>query len=1341
MCGARISQTCPNCNLPSPLDYRFCGHCGLAFALTIEKPETMETLPEEVSYSIPDETGPELETTADTYIQPAPGALSGERRQATVLIADVKGSTQILEQIGTEIWVQVMNQVLQIMSAAIYRFGGIVDQFRGDGLVAFFGARLAHEDDSERAVLAALVMQDELKIHAAELVERYNIHLLVRVGVNTGEVITTNIGIDTQHREDTAMGAAVTLAARLEAAAEPGTVLVSENTYRLVESHFKWKYLGEIPIRGLAQPVAVYRPIGPAVEADQESRLQTLGLWIPMVGRDRELASIDQCVANLRQGIGGIALISGEAGMGKSRLIFEARLHVERDAALLADKNYHPTWLQGRCRSYGQTLPDSMWVDMWQRWLGRGHWVSQEEALERLQSKAVEFWGDRFDEYYPYLAAFLSLPLEEPYAGHIRHLDAEGLRQRFFIAVRSWLEIMARQNPLVIVFTEVHWADETSLELLKFCLPLCMQERALFVVVFRPERTAPVWNFKHFVETEYAHRLAAVNLLPLTESQSFDLIQRMIGPDALSEHALAQIIEKSSGNPYYLTELIRSLIDRGALKRDVQSGKWQTSGGEIPLSLPDSLKSLLMARIDSLSLKERRVLQLAAVIGSIFWFNVLERLVNHESNLQEQLADMQRLQLIAERGVLPDLGREYAFNSNMIREAAYDSILSSQREDLHRYVANILEQIVTENILKQYHGLIAYHYRQAGDCEKDLFHTILAAQEAQRIHANAEAIQAFQHAFTLMDQAEELECIPSDESLAERKLEVLRGLGQILFGIGKVQEAERQFRAAISIGRQMGLPPHELTRLFYWLGETLFWRNAFDEPIHLGEEGLELLGGYNESVEVALMNQLVAVGSSQLGDHDKFIDFTLRTAGFIQRLPYSVELRPAFDHIITLYGYSLKNVPEARRWLEVLKQKAEEYHDLRALGEYYEYSGGLSFQEGNTQDAIANHQKAIEQFSQIGDLKHLSRAWKSLGVCRLQTGEIDESLECFNHALETAKVFANEADYAIGYWSKGQALLCLGAWQEALASFEKAGTIVHEVPFLQEEWALSGIGRAYLAQGLKKEALETFQAALQYAPITLFRSPYQAIEILSALEQSYENAADFRSYIEHFRQEHPEVHTSLFKQWYLEPRELGPVLHEPRHHEVFKDSLASNWEWVDPFMDCSKTIRHGLTIQAANERNLHHINRSTPRLLRQEPIWGDFTIQAVCQPASESKPAIGGLLVWLSDKYWFCLEIGGRGVHEIALRGFMNNSDFVFGRGQLKVKKPILRLERRGHWLSAYCSGSGKNWFYAGGCELSTGEPLRLGVHAIGHINRMVYPEANNEGTAVQFKEFWLWGN
>jgi tetratricopeptide (TPR) repeat protein len=1181
-------------------------------------------------------------------------------------------------------------------------------------------------------------MQNDLKQHAAELAERYQIDLLIRVGINTGEVITANIGNRAQHSEDTTMGGAVSLAARLEAAAEPGTVLVSQFTYRLVEERFKWQPLGEMPVRGLTQPVGVYRPLSPIFEAEQQNRLQAHGVWAPLIGRDVQFETLDRSIASLRDGLGGIILMSGEAGMGKSRLMFEVRQHVERDEALLGEKENTLIWLQGRCRSYGQTLPDSMWVDLWHRWLGWGHWVSPEEAIERLRTMIRTSAGDRFEEIYPYLAAFLSLPLEEPYATQLRHLDAEGLRHQFFVTMRNWLEILSRQHPVVVVLTEVHWADQDALDLLKFCLPLCNQERILFVIVFRPERTTPVWHFKHFVETEYFHRLKTLELIPLTDAQSEMLIQRMVG-EGLSAQTRAQILEKSNGNPYYLTELLQSLIERGILQRD-EAGQWHTADHKISLYLPDSLKSLLLARIDHLSPDEKRVLQFAAVIGPIFWLNILENLVKNGHDLRAQLAAMQRAQLITERGLLPDLGREYAFNSMLIREAAYESILSPLRGELHLSVANYLEQIVQEKALSQYHGIVAYHYRQAGNCQKDLFHTLLAAQAAQRLHANQEAIHAYAHALTLVERMDKADEAPPP-LMNEWKLEALQGLGQTQFGIGNVQEAENHLREAIALGREMALPVQQLTRLFYWLGEVLIWKNRFDEPVRLGEEGLARLGEHNESIEAALMNQLVAVGSSQLGDHDRFIDFTLRTAGFIQRLPYAEELRPAFAHIITLYAYTLKNVPEARRWLEVLRQKAEPSHDLRASGEYLEYSGGISYQQGNLKEASALHEKAIEQFTLIGDVKHASRAWKSLGISLLQQGKIEPALTSFDRALETAAVFANDADYAIDYWYRGQALLCLGDLEKALASFKKAEKMGKEVPYLNKEWALSGIGRVYLAQGLKPEALKTFQAALNSAPLSLVQNPYQANEILSGLEQAYEDNEDFLAFVNQFHQQHPEIHRAAFKQWCLIPSEVSALPHAPRDHEQFATALAEGWHWIDPFEDCAYSLQKGLTIQAANERNLHHINRSAPRLLRQEPILGDFTLQTVCLPAAKNKPAIGGLLVWLSDKYWFSLEVGGRGAHDLMLRGFMNYTDLVFGRGQLKTNRVFLRLERRGHWLSAFASGDGKSWMYAGGCELSTIEGLHLGVHATGHINRLVYPGAYLEGTAIRFEEFWLWGD
>ncbi len=1325
-CGSPLAKECPTCGQLSPLDFQFCGHCGTAF----------DSVPSEAASPTVLPALAEAEATEPSAPSPAVG-LNGERRQATVLIADVKGSTQVLELIGSEEWVKVMNQVLQTMGAAIYRFGGKVDQFRGDGLVAFFGASVAHEDDPERAVLAGLTMQKEIQDLAVQLSKSHDIDLQIRVGINTGEVITASIGDRAQHSEDTTMGGAVALAARLEAAAEPGTVLVGENTFRLVESLFKWEDLGEIEIRGLSSPVSVHRPLKPLQEAEQRQRLQTHRLWIPMIGRDEELDHIEAAIGSLKEGIGNIVLVSGEAGMGKSRLISEARQRWERDEAIHGEESTRLTWLQGRCRSYGQSMPVSMWVDMWHSWLGTGRWASPEEARERLRAQARQFWGDEFEPYYVYLAAFLSLPLEPHHAAQISQLDSSGQQQQFFFATRSWLEKMSQHEPLVIVFSEVHWADGASLDLLKFCLPLCLQERVLFLVVFRPDRTKPVWNFNHFVETEYFHRLISLDLQPLSEDQSRHLIRKMVGAQALSEDAKAQIIEKAGGNPYFLTEFINALVDRGVLVRDPDTGEWSTGDDRIPLDMPETLKSLLMARIDSLSPGERRTLQMAAVIGPLFWFSILESLAGKDHNLHTQLAAMQRAQLISERGRLPELGREYAFNSALIREAAYESVLSAQRTALHLATASALEHNVEEHQLRQYHGIVAYHYRHAGDCRKELVHMLLAAQAARQMQANQEAIEAYQLALRLLDEQEG--CTPSEKPTERWQLEALNGLGQIQFRIGQVLDAEKSFQRAIELGRQLELPPHELARLFYWLGEVLFWQNRYEDTVQLGEEGLAMLGDQGESVERALMNQLVAVGSGPLGDHDKFLDFTMRTAGFLQRLPYSEELGPAYDHIIGLYGYTLKNIPETWRWLEVLRQKAEGHHDLRALGKYHEHSATLMFQKGDTTGAIHHHEKAIELFSQIGDAKHLSRAWKSLGVNRLQSGLIEEALACFDRALESAQVFANDVDYVTGYWYRGQALLCQSAWEDALESFEKASSLVINVPQLQREWALSGIGRVYLAQGMREEALSVYTEALTNVAGIIVRNPYLASEILSGLELCFDDPQEFRSLMDGFHLEHPEIHHATLKQWYLSATEVHDPEADLIHQESFTSSLEHGWLWTDPYEDCKHTIGRSLAIQAANERNLHLINHSAPRLLRQEMLHGDFTVQTVCQPVSKSRPGIGGLLVWLSEKYWFCLESGGRGADEITLRGFMNNHDLVFGRGSMRSKKAFLRLERRGHWLAAACSPDGEEWYSVGGCELSTGEGLRVGIHAIGYINRMVYPVAHPKGTAIRFDDFRLW--
>jgi tetratricopeptide (TPR) repeat protein len=681
--------------------------------------------------------------------------------------------------------------------------------------VAFFGAKSAHEDDPERAVLAGLAMQQALKPYAAELAEQEGIDLQLRVGINTGEVIVASVGDSRQHSEDTAMGAGLALAARMETAAEPGTVLVSENTHRLVESRFEWQPLGEITVKGVSQPVAVYRPLAPRPDADQMPRLQTYGLSIPLIGREAEFRTLKGCVQDLYDGRGGIVMVTGDKGLGKSFLVAEVRHHFARHGALLAeahDKDTSPpaslTWLRGRCRSYDQSWPYSMWLDLLRGWLGIRSGETEEETRDRLRHQAELLWGDRLAEYYPYLATFLSLPLEEVFAERVKHLDAEGLRQQFFFALRGWVEAMAQRGPLVLAFADVHWADTTSLDLLKYCLPLCDDQALLWLIVFRPERTAPVWEFRHRVETEYPHRVTTMTLPPLTEAQSNEFIDRLLGPKALSAETRSLVLDKAEGNPYYIEELVHSLIAQGVLAQEAETGQWHTTRAVASLDLPDTLQSLLLARIDGLSSDERRVLQMAAVIGTVFWSNVLQALAG-DTTLKAHLTALQRAQLIQERGRAPDLGMEYCFKSNLTRDAAYDSLLSAQRGAYHLKVAEYLEELFGLEILAPYYGTLAYHYRQAGKPGKELFYTVQAAEQAQRIYANAEALEHYTRALELLDEVEgEYGDEVKDEvkvkyAIRTQRFEVLNGRREIFFLMGDLEAGRADAQALLPLARQL----------------------------------------------------------------------------------------------------------------------------------------------------------------------------------------------------------------------------------------------------------------------------------------------------------------------------------------------------------------------------------------------------------------------------------------------------------------------------------------------------------------------------------------------------------
>lgn len=1085
-------------------------------------------LASEVSTPVPAPQPAAAEIEALAPAVPAP-ALAGERRVISVIVTDLTDSTDLLEDTGTESWVDLMNRILHILESEIYRFGGEVGQFRGDGLVAFFGANVAHEDDPERAVLAALSIQKAFKKYVGEMSQPGARVLQMRVGVNTGEVIAA-ARTDRHNWEEAAMGIAVTIAARMETSAEPGTVLVSEYTQRLVATQFTWQPLGEITVKGISQPIKVFRPESHITDRELLPAGDDFPEMMSRIGRTVEFNILKRSVTGLFEGRGHITSLSGDKGSGKSFLLNELRRYFTHREALLAETQPSPSpisldWLRGRCRSYTQTWPYSMWFDVFHDWLGIRSDESKETKRATLRSRAEELWEQRFDEHYPYLAALLSLPVEEEFIEKIRHLDGERLRERCFLAVRSWLEAMSQNSPLVLAFSDVQWADDSSLALLKYCLPVCDNEAVLVLMSFRTERESPVRELYSYLQAEYPHRLTTVNLPPLTQAESRELIDQLIGARTLPEEISNLIIRQSEGYPYYILELIRSLMAGGVLERQTDTNQWRLTRTVTTLDLPDSLHSLLLARIDRLSTSQRSVLQCAAVIGQAFWMNMLESILGELPTLKADIAALQRAQLISESGRIPELGMQYVFKSPMIRETVYESLLNANRISYHLKVAEYLENDINPDVLGNYDGLLAYHYRMAGNLKKELFYTVLAAEQEQRIYANAEALQDYNRALELLDALENrLQPNERKRSIQTQRFEVLNGRRHVLIQLGLVEASRADTRALLPLAREMGDDP-------VWLVDALLAQADIST-----DNRQELIPGLQVLQEALVL-------ARQLGDRYRemqilaritSIRFVLRDPAWHETAEQALhlanqlgELKTEVNLLLRIGGaYGMDDLPRSRDYLQAalmrserLKDKATEIRLLNALGQQYERDGDYHRQ------LVEYEQKRLSISREIGNYLAEGNAMMFCGqIQALYLGDYENGLELQKQALQRWEGINSRLFPLLRI---AQIETALGHYAEASAALDAANPLGEKVV---EDIGRAGLGLVtivlYIALGDEQHlhaALELTSNIQRMAADNLVSRQYQMSAACEAAAAYLKLAAlydgkDPEKYASHLRQ-------------------------------------------------------------------------------------------------------------------------------------------------------------------------------------------------------------------------------
>jgi ABC-type transport system substrate-binding protein/class 3 adenylate cyclase len=652
---------------------------------------------------------------------------AGERRIVTVLMADVVGSTAIGEKLGPERSKFLIDEVMRILSEQVRRFDGTVAQLIGDELLAFFGAPVSYEDDSERAIRAALAIQRAIAKYAEEVKDAYGVDLAVRIGINTGPVVVGSES-DGQDGYDpwNALGDTVNLAARLQQVAGEGGVVIGPTTMRQVESCFDVDELGAQELKGVGQPVNAYKVL--AVRDHEPSEPSH-----PLVGREYELTVLERTMDALVEGRGAIVSITGEPGIGKSRLLWEARARYRERVR----------FIEGRGVSYAQTFPYWPIRDLMREWLQVG--ASTPEARVRLELKAelAHLFGEDAEEAYPFFASLLGLTLEPDAHQRIRELNRESIQTRTFEVFYELVCKLAEERPLCVILEDLHWADEATLELLESLLGVTEESAVGLFLLYRTEREHGSWRLGERARQLYPHRYKEIEVRPLPPDASRALAVGAAGgeiPDPVAE----LLAERSGGNPFFLEEAIRDLVERGALQRD--NGKWSLAVDEAELAVPALVQGALQARLDRLDPATRDVLSIAAVIGRTFGIPLLERLVPR-GQLMPALTELQRLDLIYEKSRRPN--PEYRFRHGLVQEVAYSSLVESKRRKLHKRVGEALEEIFKESPEEAY-GLLARHFAEADDPEKAVEYLLKAGDAARGIYADKEALEHYRKARTFL---------------------------------------------------------------------------------------------------------------------------------------------------------------------------------------------------------------------------------------------------------------------------------------------------------------------------------------------------------------------------------------------------------------------------------------------------------------------------------------------------------------------------------------------------------------------------------------------------------------
>jgi class 3 adenylate cyclase len=664
--------------------------------------------------------------------------VEGERKQVTVLFADLAGFTALTESADPEVIRGFQDDLFRELARIIYQHEGFVEKFVGDAILAVFGAPVTHEDDPERALRVALAMRERMAVLNRRWGERLGA-LTLHVGVNTGTVVAGTIGssLDPSGAAYAVTGDTVNTAARLQDAAQPGQILVSRTTYRRAQGAFTFRAVEPIQVKGKREPLAAYELVRARLLPGKVRGIQELGP--AFVGRQEAFARLRAVTDELTpapgagaphatlgsrgESAGRIVLITGEAGIGKSRLVAEWR----------ASTSGGVQWLEGRCFAHTTTLPYGPFLDMLRRFAGIVDDDTDTRARRRLNA-AVERLFPGNAEAVAIAARLLALPLTRKESALLSGVPPRELGDRVMALIEQLFSRLAGERPLVLFLEDMQWVDQTTIEVIEHLLPLTARAPFAVVIAARTDQDPPLDRLRATIEQSYADRLVRLPLVPLDGASTDEMVRRLLGAANLPAGLAADISRRAEGNPFFVEEIIRSLIERGDLKREGDA--WVTTVPVAEISVPDTLQGLIMARIDRLPDETKQVVQAAAAIGRTFLYRVLLAMSEHTDSLDADLSHLERRELILQHTREPEV--EYAFKHALTQEVAYDSLLTSRRVELHRRVGEALERIFDDR-LAEFYPVLADHFAKGEAWSKAVeYHRKAAAHAGQLFAAEAD---------------------------------------------------------------------------------------------------------------------------------------------------------------------------------------------------------------------------------------------------------------------------------------------------------------------------------------------------------------------------------------------------------------------------------------------------------------------------------------------------------------------------------------------------------------------------------------------------------------------------